>query len=100
MTRYAIALPQLVDESGADTSHLRRFVAAAEQLGYAGVWANELLSAPIVDPLALLGYVAAASITIRLGVAVVLLPLRAPLQLARELAAVDQLSGGRLTVGI
>lgn len=100
MTRYAIALPQLVDESGVDATYLRRFVGAAEELGYAGVWANELLSAPILDPLALLAYTAAASNTVRLGVAVVLLPLQSPLRLARELAAIDQLSGGRLTVGI
>ena len=100
MTRYTIALPQLVDEAVADTTHLRHFVAEAERLGYAGVWANELLSAPILDPLALLAYVAAATERVRLGVGVLLLPLRSPLQLARELAAIDQLSGGRLTVGV
>jgi probable F420-dependent oxidoreductase len=99
-TRYGIALPQVTGPGGADTDHLRRFVEQAERLGYAGLWVNELTSAPILDPLPLLSYVAAATDTVRLGVAVLLTPLRTPLRTARELATLDQLSGGRLIVGV
>jgi probable F420-dependent oxidoreductase len=99
-TRFGVALPQIVGSSGADTVHLRRFVGRAEELGYAGVWANELTSAPILDPVPLLSYVAAATDTVRLGVAVLLTTLRIPLRSARELATLDQLSGGRLIVGV
>lgn len=99
-TRVGIALPQVVGPSGADTGHLRRFVERAEGLGYAGLWANELTSAPVLDPLPLLSYVAAATDTARLGVAVLLTTLRIPLRSARELATLDQLSGGRLIVGV
>ena len=100
MTRFGVALPQVIGRSGADTGHLRRFVELAERLGYAGLWANELTSAPILDPLPLLSYVAAVSSTARLGVAVLLTPLRIPLRTAREVATIDQLSGGRVIVGV
>ena len=99
-TGIGIALPQVVGPSGADTDHLRRFAERAEGLGYAGVWVNELTSAPVLDPLPLLSYVAAATGTVRLGVAVLLTALRIPLRSARELATLDQLSGGRLIVGV
>lgn len=100
MTRYAVALPQVVEPTGLDTARLRRFAAAAEQLDYTGLWANELTTAPIIDPLPLLAYTAAVTHRVQLGVAVLLTALRTPLRLARELAAIDQLSGGRLVTGV
>ena len=100
MTRFGIALPQVVGASGVATDGLRSFVEVAERLGYAGLWANELTTAPILDPLPLLSYLAAATSRARLGVAVLLVPLRSPVRLARELITIDHLSEGRLTVGV
>jgi probable F420-dependent oxidoreductase len=52
------------------------------------------------DPLVWLGYVAAATTRIRLATGVLILPQRNPLILAKELATLDRLSGGRVELGI
>ncbi|WP_183094999.1 TIGR03619 family F420-dependent LLM class oxidoreductase [Nocardioides stalactiti] len=46
-----------------------------------------------------LGYLAAATSHIGLGVSVAILPLRHPLLLAKQVATLDRLSGGRITLG-
>ena len=83
----------------------------AERLGYRSLWTFQRLLAPtssalapvyrsVLDPLVSLGYLAAATSSIRLGVAVVNHPFASPLLLAKQAATVDVLSGGRLDLGI
>jgi probable F420-dependent oxidoreductase len=55
---------------------------------------------PIPDPLIWLTWVAAASRTLRLATGILILPQRTPALLAKELATLDLLSGGRVTLGI
>lgn len=57
-------------------------------------------STPLPDPLIWLTWVAAATSTIRLATGILLLPQRQPLVLAKKLATLDVLSGGRLDLGI
>lgn len=77
-----------------------------EELGYDSlwVWDHMLLGVdpnfPIVDPLTVLTAVAARTSRIRLGTGVLVLPLRNPVALAKQLASMDQLSGGRLLMGM
>ena len=56
-------------------------------------------STPCYDPWAQLGFVAACTSTVRLATAVAVVPLYHPLFLARSLATLDRLSGGRVTLG-
>src|ERR1700689_1358710 len=83
----------------------------AERLGYRSLWAFQRLLAPtsaalapvyrsVLDPLVTLGYLAAATSSIRLGVAVVNHPFSSPLLLAKQAGTVDVLSGGRLDLGL
>ena len=74
----------------------------AEALGYHGLWVQEQIigSTPSLEPISLLCYVAAVTDKIRLGTAVVILTTRNPVHLAKELSSLDQMSGGRLIVGI
>ncbi len=55
---------------------------------------------PMPDPLIWLAYVAAATSTIKLGTGVLILPQRNPVVLAKELATLDHLSGGRMLLGV
>lgn len=57
-------------------------------------------SSPIPDPLMWLAFLASATTTIKLGTGVMILPQRNPLVLAKELATLDHLSGGRVLFGI
>lgn len=86
----------------------------AEALGYESVWAGEHVVLPsprvppsplkpdtkLLDPLVVLAAVASATSRVRLGTGILLLPLRNPLVLAKELASLDVVSGGRLLLGI
>jgi probable F420-dependent oxidoreductase len=81
---------------------MRRFLERAEALGFESAWVVEqvLGATPSLEPVELLSWAAALTSRIRLGTAVLLTPLRSPVHLAKSLATLDQLSGGRLDVGI
>jgi len=55
---------------------------------------------PIPDPLIWLAFAAAAAPTLRLGTCILIVPQRNPLLLAKELATLDTLSGGRVELGL
>ncbi|MEE2970523.1 MAG: TIGR03619 family F420-dependent LLM class oxidoreductase [Pseudomonadota bacterium] len=77
-----------------------------EQLGYESVWVWDhiLLGVdpyfPILDALSVLTAVAARTETIRLGTGILVLPARNPVSLAKQLSSIDQISNGRLTLGM
>jgi probable F420-dependent oxidoreductase len=52
------------------------------------------------DPIVACSYAATATTTIRVGIGVCLVPAREPIALAKQLASIDVLSGGRLVVGV
>ncbi|MQA87496.1 MAG: LLM class flavin-dependent oxidoreductase [Streptosporangiales bacterium] len=99
-TRVGLAVPQVTADGSPSAAELAAFARRAEEAGFDGLWVCELTSAPILDPLNLLAYAAAGTTRVRLGVAVLLTPLRVPYQLAGELATIDRLSEGRLDVGV
>src|SRR5215469_18580556 len=96
-----IAIPQTFTGS-ADTELIRNFVSRAEALGFESLWVQEQIisDAAILEPVTLLTYVAALTNRARLGSSVLLTVIRNPVQLAKSLATLDQLSCGRLTVGV
>lgn len=55
---------------------------------------------PIPDPLIWLAFAAAAAPSMRLGTCILIVPQRNPLILAKELATLDQLSGGKVELGL
>lgn len=77
-------------------------VSSIEELGYDSAWTSEhiFFYFPTFDALTSLAAMAARTSRIRLGTAVLLLPLRPAALAAKEIASVDIISGGRITLGI
>jgi probable F420-dependent oxidoreductase len=100
--RLGIGLPQMYAGGKVDTGFIREFAVKAEKLGYEDLWLTDsLLSGrPVLEPVTLLTYAAALTERIRLGVSVIILNQRNPVALAKALSSLDQLSNGRLTVGV
>jgi probable F420-dependent oxidoreductase len=100
--RFAISIPQQYGDGEFDPVAFRNYCAGVEQLGYDSAWAHEsLLSAsPQLSPIEMMTYAAACTERIRLGCAVFVSTLHSPVHLARSMATLDQLSGGRIDVGV
>jgi probable F420-dependent oxidoreductase len=96
---FGIAIPQAFGQEPVDVALIHGFLRKADTLGYHSVWVQEVLDASLLEPASLLTYAAALTQNLRLGSAVFLTALRNPLQLAKTLATLDQLSRGRLIVG-
>jgi probable F420-dependent oxidoreductase len=95
----------------ATPGYLGDFAERAERAGYASLWTFQRLLVPegstmepvyqsVLDPMVALGFAAARTSRIRLGVALVNLPFVSPTLLAKQAASVDVLSGGRLDLGL
>jgi alkanesulfonate monooxygenase SsuD/methylene tetrahydromethanopterin reductase-like flavin-dependent oxidoreductase (luciferase family) len=97
---YGIALPQGIVHPSVSADEIGAYAAAAEASGFGSLWVSELTSVPTLDPLLTLAAAATTTSKVKLGVAVLLPALRQPLVLAREVATLDRLSGGRLLVGV
>jgi probable F420-dependent oxidoreductase len=100
--RFAISIPQFVADGAFDPAALRDHLDRADALGFESVWTQEqvLGTIPHLAPVELLTYAAASNHRLRLGCSVFVTPLRNPVHLAKSLATLDQLSRGRLEVGI
>lgn len=98
----------------ADGQAAVRVAQAAEQAGFESAWTGEHVvlpdpqvapsplppQTPILDPAVTLAALAVTTTRLRLGTGIVILPQRNPVVLAKELASVDALSGGRLIFGL
>ncbi|HEV8616220.1 MAG TPA: LLM class flavin-dependent oxidoreductase [Methylomirabilota bacterium] len=97
-----VAMPQTFRDGPVDARHIQDFLRRAEALGFHSAWVVEQIlgSIPSLEPVELMAYAAAVTERLRLGSAVLLSALRTPVHLAKSLATIDQLSGGRLIVGL
>jgi len=117
--KFGLAFASSVGTDGDSSIELCQRAAA---LGFDSVWGGEHVIVParidspypyspdgqmpgepdsqIPDPLIWLAYVAAAVPTVRLGTCILILPERNPIVLAKELATLDHLTGGRVELGI
>jgi probable F420-dependent oxidoreductase len=117
--KAGLAFGSSIAINGADSLELCR---TAESAGFESVWCGEHVimpdaidskypytpdgkipaepETPIPDPLVWLGFAAAAAPSLRLGTCILIVPQRNPLILAKELATLDQLSGGKVELGL
>jgi probable F420-dependent oxidoreductase len=100
--RFAISIPQFVADGAFDPAALRAYLARAEALGFDSAWVMEqvLGTMPVLGPLETMAYAAACTERLRLGCVVFVTPLHNPVHLAKSLSTLDQLSRGRIEVGV
>ncbi len=86
---------------------MARRAALAEEAGFESLWVGDHIALPPgegnpprLEALVALTYLAAVTSRVRLGVGLIVLPQRQPVLLAKQLASLDVLSGGRLTVAV
>jgi len=79
-----------------DPAGYEALVDGLERLGFDSLWLTERVNADTLDPVAGLAFAAGRTRHLKLGTAVMVLPGRNPVLLAKELATLDQLSRGRL----
>jgi probable F420-dependent oxidoreductase len=96
----------------ADVADAVSLAVSAELLGFDSVWGNDHVTTQryvraefdrpprYLDPWLYLSYVAARTTSLRLATCVSVLPFRHPVVLAKQAATLDQLSGGRLVLGV
>ncbi|MFQ5860496.1 MAG: TIGR03619 family F420-dependent LLM class oxidoreductase, partial [Dehalococcoidia bacterium] len=97
MAELAVCLPAH-EELRADT--VPTFARRAEELGFHSLWSLDRVVYGNLEPLTALAAAAAVTSRIRLGISVLLAPLRHPVLLAKVLATLDGLSDGRVTLGM
>lgn len=86
---------------GTSAGELVAMACEAEELGYDSVWLGDsVVARPRYDPLVSLAAIAARTDRVGLGTAVLVAPLRHPVHLAHTVACLDQLSGGRVILGV
>jgi probable F420-dependent oxidoreductase len=104
---FGVILPNY--GAGSSPDGIRRVAEAAEELGFASVWTTEhIVVGPdgvdpygrVYDPLVTLGWIAGWTERIGLGTSIVILPLHNPFELAKQVATLQELSGGRATLGV
>src|SRR2546428_1179174 len=100
--RFGICIPQFVEDGAFDPGALHGFLARAEAHGFESAWTQEqvLGTMPNLGRFGPMAYAAACTSTIRLGCAVLITTLHSPVHLAKSIGTLDQLSRGRIDVGV
>jgi probable F420-dependent oxidoreductase len=101
-----VVLPNYGEQASA--APLLRIAHAADELGFDHVWVGESVlvpeifgsDSPTLDPFACLAYLAGKLEHVKLGTSIVRVPLHHPVQLAKQTASLQELSGGRLVLGV
>ena len=85
-----------------DMQTVQQVARRADALGFRDLWVTENALDHVFsfDPMVILTYAAAVTTSIRLGVAVAVLPVHSPIRVAHQVATLDYVSGGRALLGV
>ncbi len=100
--RFAIAIPQFYADGEFDPAAFRAYLTRAEELGFDSAWTQEQLLGTWnqLAPIETMTYAAACTERLRLGCVVFVSTLYSPVHLAKSLSTLDQLSRGRIEIGV
>src|SRR5208337_4271288 len=101
--KFGVCIPNYGETFSVDA--MRTVAVEAEKMGYESIWTTDHLLMPlnsgtpyetILESITSLAYLAAHTATVKLGVSSLILAMRNPVVAIKQLASVDQLSGGRV----
>lgn len=104
---FGITLPNF--GKYADRNEIIKIALTAEELGFDSIWVSDHIIIPeshegfgdiFYEPLVTLSFLASITKDIKLGSSVIILPYRNPVVLAKMISTLDQLSGGRVILGV
>ncbi len=106
--KFGLILPTNLDQATPDG--IREAALLAEELGYESIWTTDHVMMSVATPkppyhaifeaVSVMAWVAALTTRVRIGVSVLVLPQRHPVLVAKQLATIDRLSGGRVVLGV
>jgi probable F420-dependent oxidoreductase len=101
--KFSLSLPVLRDETSGDPfAQTFELAQEAEQAGFdtATIGHHHFMPGNASDPLTFLAAVAARTSTLRVGTGIFQLPVHNPVRVAEQVATIDQLSAGRISLGV
>src|SRR5271169_2006988 len=100
--RFAVAIPQFYSDGEFDPAAFQYYLGRAEELGFESAWTQEQLLGTWnqLAPIETMTYAAACTRRLRLGCVVFVSTLYSPVHLAKSVSTLDQLSQGRIEVGV
>jgi len=100
--QFGFPVPQVFLDGKADMDLVRRTLALGERLGFHSAWVQDQVAGdvPLHESLTLLSYAAALTTRVRLGVSVLVFPIRNAVHVAKIVSTLDHLSAGRMLLGI
>jgi len=101
-TAFGVAIPQVFLDGRADMALVKEVLQKTESLGFESAWVQDQVigETALLESVGLLSYAAAVTEQIKLGVSVIVFPVRNPVQLAKNFSTLDHLSDGRAILGI
>ncbi len=105
--KFGVGLPNY--GQGASVEGIREVAAVAEELGYDSVWTTDHILVPkqhadtfgyVIESLITLGFAAAITSRVKLGTSILVLAQRNAILIAKQIASLDQLSNGRVILGL
>lgn len=100
--KFGIPVPQVFLEGRADMQLVKATLRRAEELGFHSAWVQDQVAGdvPLLESMSLLCYAAAVTSRMKLGVSVIVFPIRNAVQLAKNVSSLDHMSDGRAILGI
>ena len=100
--QFGAPIPQVFFDGKPDMELVKKTVQRAEELGFHSVWVQDQVAGyvPLLESVGLMTYASAVTTRVKLGVSVIVFPVRNPVQLAKNIATLDLVSNGRAILGI
>ncbi|MGI9341921.1 MAG: LLM class flavin-dependent oxidoreductase [Gammaproteobacteria bacterium] len=100
--KFGMPIPQVFLDGRADMELVRTTLQRGEQLGFDSAWVQDQVAGdvPLLEAISLMAYASAVTEKLKLGVSVIVLPIRNAPQLAKSVGSIDHMSNGRVILGV